>query len=120
MEQNYIIVIGLILAFTLYKYILGRIKFSKLNKIIESGEPFDLVDVRTSGEFNSGHIPGARNIPVDVIAGSLGKFKKDVQIVLYCQSGARASGAAATLKSKGYNSVWNFGGIKAWQGKLDR
>jgi len=120
MEQNYIIILALLFAFYMYKVIGGRIKVKKLKTLIESGEPFDLIDVRTTGEFNSGHIPGALNIPVDNLSSKLGKLSKDRTIVLYCQSGARASGALATLKSKGFQNVWNFGGVSRWNGKLDK
>jgi phage shock protein E len=120
MEQNYIIIIGLLLAFYIYKLISGRLKYTKLKGLIDSGEAFDLIDVRTAGEFNSGHIPGAINIPVDKMSSKMSKLSKKRTVVLYCQSGSRASGALATLKHGGFINVWNFGGISRWHGKLDK
>jgi len=119
-ETRYALIIGLLLAFYAYKVISGRIKYTKLAKLIDSDVPYSLIDVRTSGEFASGHIPGAKNISHDIIGGAMGKTPKDREIVVYCQSGSRAAAAMGTLKSKGFTNVWNFGGVSRWRGKLER
>lgn len=75
-----------------------------------------LVDVRSAGEYSSGHIDGARNIPVDSIgarAGELGDIEKPV--IVYCRSGARSSRAKNILESKGYKKVYNLGAISNWR-----
>ena len=120
MERNYAIIISLVFAFYLYRIISGRLKFTRLTKLMESGAPFTLIDVRTSGEYALGHIPGAKNISHDIIGSSLGKTAKDREIVVYCQSGSRASAAKAALAGKGYTNVWNFGGLSRWKGKLEK
>ncbi|MDC7219710.1 MAG: rhodanese-like domain-containing protein [Spirochaetales bacterium] len=120
METQYALVIGLIAAFYVYKVVGGQLKYKRLIKLIESDSAFTLIDVRTSGEYASGHIPGARNIPYESVGDSLKKTAKDGEIVLYCQSGSRARAAKATLAGKGYSNVWNFGGIGQWRGKLEK
>lgn len=75
-----------------------------------------LVDVRSADEYASGHIDGAKNIPVDAIgarAGELGDIEKPV--VVYCRSGARSSRAKNILESKGYKKVYNLGAISNWK-----
>jgi rhodanese-related sulfurtransferase len=74
-----------------------------------------LLDVRTVGEFQSGHIAGAANIPVEVLAARLAELPKDKPIVLYCRSGNRSAQAARLLRSAGYADVYDLGGIIAWQ-----
>src|SRR5690554_7755207 len=49
-----------------------------------------IVDVRTPGEFASGHFEGAVNIPVKEVEQNLSKFDGEEQIVVYCRSGARS------------------------------
>ncbi len=76
-----------------------------------------IIDVRTEGEYNSGHIPGANLLPVQVFAdklGSLEKFKDD-DILLYCASGNRSTVAAKILIDAGFTKVYNLRrGIGDW------
>ncbi len=72
-----------------------------------------VVDVRTPGEFASGHHPRAVNIPVDQVESRLKEFgDKSQPIVVYCASGVRSSRAKQTLESAGYSSVINAGGFR--------
>ncbi|MFN3706008.1 MAG: rhodanese-like domain-containing protein [Thermoflexales bacterium] len=73
-----------------------------------------LVDVRTPAEFRTGHIPGARNIDVQVIDRHLDKLPSDKPIVLYCRSGNRSSIAASILQRAGFTEVYDLGGIGEW------
>jgi len=73
-----------------------------------------IIDVRSKAEFQSGHFPGALNIPLDALdkkAAGLGA--KDSEILVYCASGARAGSATALLKSKGFSKVLNAGGLSS-------
>lgn len=81
-----------------------------------------LIDVRSTEEFNGGHLKNARNI--DVNAGDFDEqvntLKKDKPVLVYCLSGGRSADAAAKLKDMGFKEVYNMqGGIVAWnaQGK---
>jgi rhodanese-related sulfurtransferase len=72
-----------------------------------------VIDVRTVDEFNTGHIDGAINIPVDSIDGI--SYDKDATIIVYCASGMRSSNAAKTLIDLGYTNVYNLdGGLINW------
>jgi phage shock protein E len=71
-----------------------------------------VVDVRTVAEFQSGHFPGAINIPVDQVAKRLEEFgNKDKPIVVYCASGGRSGSAKTYLESVGFTDVTNAGGL---------
>lgn len=92
-----------------------------LAELIESGEPdYQLVDVRTAGEYAGGHIPSAVNIPVSAIEQQPPDVPKGRLVIVYCRSGARSSSAAGILKSLGYTRVVDFGGIYRWEGELIR
>lgn len=74
-----------------------------------------LLDVRTVGEFASGHIEGAANIPVEELANRLAEVPNDQPIVIYCRSGNRSAQAVRILRSAGYTVVYDLGGILTWQ-----
>lgn len=68
-----------------------------------------LVDVRSAGEFSSGSVAGAVNIPLDIIQSHLAKFKNKKNIVVFCRSGARSSQAKSILEQNGIQNVFNGG-----------
>jgi rhodanese-related sulfurtransferase len=84
---------------------------------IVTGKNYVLLDVRTSEEFNAGHLPKGINIPRVTLEFLIGKLypNKDAKIVLYCRTDARAALSTNTLKEMGYTNVKNLkGGFKAW------
>jgi len=70
-----------------------------------------VVDVRSQGEFASGHLPKAINIPVDEIESILPRrFANRSQVVLlHCQSGMRSGVAKRKLRALGYADAFNLG-----------
>lgn len=70
-----------------------------------------VVDVRTTGEFQSGHIEGAVHIPYDRIVPGIEQIApaKDRAIIVYCLSGARSGAAKRALQSAGHTNVINGG-----------
>ena len=68
-----------------------------------------LVDVRTPGEFASGSVPGAVNIPLDRVEQSLSRFKGHETVVVFCRSGMRSSQALDILQRNGIKEVVNGG-----------
>ena len=72
-------------------------------------EQTTLLDVRTPKEFAEGHLPGAVNIPVDVLRGRLGELPTGKRILAYCQVGMRGYIATRILLQKGFD-VANLGG----------
>jgi NADPH-dependent 2,4-dienoyl-CoA reductase/sulfur reductase-like enzyme/rhodanese-related sulfurtransferase len=72
-----------------------------------------VVDVRTPGEFRSGAVPNAINIPLDELEQRLQELgtQPDRDITVYCASGARSGYAQMYLRQQGYTNVKNGGGI---------
>ena len=78
-----------------------------------------LVDVRTPGEFASGHIAGATNVDFES-----GNFEQDIQkldktktYAVYCRSGNRSGQATALMVKDGFKAVFNLdGGVINWSG----
>ena len=77
-----------------------------------------IIDVRTPGEFKTGHIQGSVNIPLQSLSGSLSKIKKDKPVITCCASGMRSASAKNILKSAGYTEVHNGGGWSSLKSKL--
>lgn len=85
----------------------------ELNK--ELGE-VTVLDVRGLSEWEAGHLPSAKNIPVGYLSDRLEEIPHDRPLVVYCQGGSRAAIAASVLKSRGLNNVSNLiGGYAAWR-----
>lgn len=78
-----------------------------LKAIIDEGA--FLVDVRTPGEFSTGHVKGSVNIPLDTIPRQLPKFKNKKNIIVFCRSGGRSSQAKNILQQNGFTNVINGG-----------
>lgn len=74
-----------------------------------------IIDVRTVGEFNSGAIEGAINIPLDQLENRLDLVRDYDEIIVYCQSGARSARAKQLLKNAGFVNVIDGGGIQQMQ-----
>lgn len=77
-------------------------------------EDFFLVDVRTTEEYQAGHIPGALHHDYRRIADDLPTEDRDAFIVVYCRSGSRSNTAARTLARLGFTRVLDWGGIIDW------
>jgi NADPH-dependent 2,4-dienoyl-CoA reductase/sulfur reductase-like enzyme/rhodanese-related sulfurtransferase len=74
-----------------------------------------LIDVRTAGEFRMGTIPGAINIPVDELRGSLDGIPRNKKIVIFCAVGLRGHVAARMMLQSGFSDVSNLaGGYKTY------
>ncbi|WP_175408328.1 rhodanese-like domain-containing protein [Streptomyces sp. TRM64462] len=76
-----------------------------------------VLDVRTPGEYATGHLPGALNIPLDRVAHALADIRhaaahRDVLVV--CASGARAATACRLLADGGVTAATLAGGTGAW------
>ena len=96
-----------------------KITSDEAKKMMES-EKTIVVDVRTTEEYNEGHIPNAISIPLETIEKEAeAKLKnKDDLILVYCRSGRRSREAALKLIEKGYTNVIDFGGIQDWNGEV--
>lgn len=77
-----------------------------------------IIDVRSPGEFASGHIKGSVNIPLNNLSQGVAKYKKEATIITCCASGMRSASAKSVLTSKGFTNVFNGGGWSSLQSKL--
>ena len=69
-----------------------------------------IIDVRSKGEYQQGHIRGSVNIPLQNLENNLAKIKKDKPVITCCASGLRIASAKGLLQSSGYTEVYNGGG----------
>lgn len=76
-----------------------------------------VLDVRPMADFNTGHIIGARNVPMNGLGKHLGQLERHKQdtVIVSCRSGAQSAAACKQLQSAGFEKVYNLrGGIMAW------
>jgi phage shock protein E len=84
---------------------------SNLKDLVKKSDTV-LLDVRSNREYASGHIPGARNIPIEEIPYKAEELKSiNSPIVVYCLSGGRSGMAVNILKQIGVANVYNGGGL---------
>lgn len=69
-----------------------------------------IVDVRTRGEFNGGHVRGSINIPLSDLPAQLNGINRNKPVITCCASGMRSSSAKSLLLKNGFNQVHNAGG----------
>lgn len=63
-----------------------------------------ILDVRSQGEYASGHVKGSINIPLEQLSHNLDKLMKDRPVVACCTSGVRSASAKSMLKARGYQA----------------
>ncbi|OBG19859.1 sulfurtransferase [Mycolicibacterium celeriflavum] len=93
---------------------------AELLALMAEDSPPRVLDVRTPGEFENAHIPGAYNVPLDMLREHREEILShlDQDVVLVCRSGQRATQAEETLRSAGLTNVHILdGGVTAWEGK---
>ncbi len=81
-----------------------------------------VLDVRTPAEFDAGHIPRAKLIPVDELEDRLKELpSRDTQMLVTCAAGGRSTAACELLGEHGYTRLLNLaGGMHAWTGPRER
>ncbi|MBU2939741.1 rhodanese-like domain-containing protein [Lacinutrix sp. C3R15] len=77
-----------------------------------------IIDVRTTGEYSQGAIPGSKNIPLQIINSKIKEIKKlNKPVITCCASGMRSGSAASILKAQGIEAI-NGGGWLSLSKKL--
>ena len=76
-----------------------------------------IIDVRSKGEYQGGHIKGSLNIPLDTLSNNIAKLKKEKTVITCCASGMRSASAKSILKSKGFQ-VHNGGGWMSLRNRI--
>lgn len=108
-QEQQTILLASVALFTIYyffkKWKMGGNKV-KLKQMLEQGAK--IIDVRSRGEFSTGHYKGAINIPLDELSGKIATLgKKGDPIIVYCASGMRSSSAQRMLQAAGFTNVEN-------------
>ena len=97
-----------------------EIQPAQLAQRLATGEQLEIIDVREPFEWELGHIPGARLVPLNRIADEIPRLDKRRETILYCKVGARSRFAAEQLADAGLSEVKNLtGGILRWIDEVD-
>jgi rhodanese-related sulfurtransferase len=93
---------------------ISLIEFYNLHRNLASGEI--ILDVRRPEEYAEAHIKGAKNIPVDQLAGHLDELKQYKTIYIHCKRGGRAKTAFEALSAAGLKNMLcvHDAGMDAW------
>lgn len=94
----------------------GAISPAEAANLIKEKKDLQLIDVRTPGEYEAGHLAQAKLIPLQELESRAGEIDKSKPILLYCRSGHRSGNALKLLHGQGYAQAKHVaGGINAWQ-----
>ena len=97
-----------------------EIQPSQLAQRLQRGEKLEIIDVREPYEWEIGHIPGARLVPLAQISEEIPRLDKRRETILYCKVGGRSKVAAQQLANAGVADVRNLaGGILRWIDEVD-
>ena len=89
----------------------GRFKQVRVNEVrdlVEQGAV--IIDVREENEFASGHVKGAKNIPLSQFRERMHEIPKDVPVYVHCRSAQRSYNAVMALENSGYDNAYNISG----------
>ena len=89
------------------------ITITELTELIEQNPALQLIDVRSIGEYNSGHVPRALNLPLEQVETRLADLGSG-PVAILCQSGRRADIACKMLQAHHENLFVVEGGTNAW------
>ncbi|WP_413307469.1 rhodanese-like domain-containing protein [Bacillus sp. 1P10SD] len=83
-------------------------------KLIDKKEVV-VLDVRTPEEYQEGHIPHAKLVPLQELENSLNELEKEKPYLVVCRSGTRSAQASEILKSNRFSKIYNMtGGMNTW------
>jgi len=96
-----------------------EITCTELKKLLDSGAPHQLIDVREPYEAEACSIGGTL-IPLGEVIERLGEIKRDVPVIFHCKSGNRAAAIIQALESRyGFSGLMHLkGGIQAWSAEV--
>jgi len=89
---------------------INNIFYFKFKEMLKENADNILLDVRSSQEYNEGHINGAINIPEYELSSKASNIlnNKNLKIIVYCASGSRSKKAIKTLKKLGFINLYNL------------
>ena len=93
----------------------GNLTVIEAKLIINTNPSLVIIDVRTTSEYDSGHIEGAININVNELESRLDELDINTEYLVYCRLGVRSTRAMSILNDNGFNKIYNMlGGITDW------
>jgi rhodanese-related sulfurtransferase len=96
-----------------------EITVQELKSMMDAGQPFQLIDVRETFEYETSNLNGL-NIPLAQIVLEKDKIAQDVPVIVQCRSGKRSAQAIMMLNQAGFTNLSNLkGGILAWKETFD-
>ena len=96
----------------------GTISPKDFKRALSKIDDLQLIDVRTPGEFNGGHIQDAVNLNYfeDNFRTEIEKLDKSRPVAVYCAVGGRSGSAMNLLKELGFEQIYDLdGGITSWE-----
>ncbi len=92
--------------------VVPEVDVDQLDQARATGVP--VIDVRQPEEYDAGHVPGARLIPLSEVPGRLAEVPADGEVFVICQTGARSARATDFFRRQGIDARNVTGGTKAW------
>lgn len=86
---------------------------------LELNEPISIIDVREVYEYEAGHIPTAKNMPLSELPRMMRNLDKEQDHYVICQHGVRSVRACDYLKESGYRVINVDEGMAEWQGETE-
>lgn len=86
------------------------IQSNELNDIMSSGVKYNLIDSRSSSQYEKQHIETANSIPLEKIRSNIENMDKDILTITYCNKGVTGNAAQNILINKGFKKVYNLSG----------
>jgi len=117
MNKVTLAIMCVLVVVVLWKLLMGKPSQEELSTMQQAVTDGGLLlDVRSPGEFNSGHLEGARNIPVGELQSRLKELgSTDQRIIVYCASGMRSRTAFKLLRDNGFSHVHDLGSMGNWK-----
>ena len=114
-----LVIAALVVIFLLIKET-GQISAADALEHLKKGAV--VIDVRSTDEYNTEHLPSAVNLPLDVIENAVPQRLPDKNqiLLLHCQSGMRSAIAMRKLQHMGYTNVFNLGSLARAKAIVDK
>ena len=127
--ENYLsVIVIVIMAFILYRKFttatdknVKNVNAQEAHELLEKNKNVIVIDVRSKQEYNSGHIPGSKSIPVGEISSRISEIAKykDSPILIHCASGSRSASAVRVLSKNNFSDIYHMNrGLVGWKYKL--